>query len=57
VPAAVELDAGRFSLASHSAWRVKNDVIGDHLSETIDVMGIEGGGPSVKRFARGGRHE
>jgi hypothetical protein len=36
---------------------VKNDVIGDHLGETIDVMGIEGGGPSVKRFARGGRHE
>src|SRR5689334_14462442 len=41
-PAAEELGASRLSLAAHAAWCLEHDVVGEHLGEPVDVVGVEG---------------
>jgi hypothetical protein len=39
--------AGRLSIAVHAARRRENDIVGEDLGETRDVVGVEGGGMTV----------
>src|SRR5262245_9178266 len=55
-PTAVELDAGRSSLAAHPARCLEDDIVRQHLRESVDVVGVEGLRPLLERLARGHRH-
>src|SRR5260370_6587614 len=50
-PARKKLNAGGFSLTMHPTGRFESDIIGKHVRETVDVVGIKSFRSSLKRFA------
>ena len=55
-PATIELNAGRLSLATQPTWRLEDDVVCEHFTKPIDIVGIEGLRSPLKRLAHRHRH-
>jgi hypothetical protein len=55
-PAAVELDASGLSLTAQSTWRLKDDILCEHFSKAVQIVGIEGFCAPLERLACRPRH-
>src|SRR5262245_47973037 len=50
-PAAEERCAGLLSVAAYPAWRPEDDIVGEHLREPVNVVGVESRRSLVESFA------